>query len=83
MSLQETLNKLELLLIELNFTAADVAQEVNMLEKVPVEDSSFLQHQIHLVDIATHNLITSAHATLRRNLERDADAHRKVIYLRS
>lgn len=64
MSLQDSLVKLQLLMIDLQYTVADVVSEVDDVPAKSDIDILLLQHNARLVSLATDNLIGSAQAAL-------------------
>jgi hypothetical protein len=68
--LQDSLNKLQLLIIELEYAVADVVYEANNLQQSSDDDLWFLQQHAYLVNISAQNLVISARAALSRDLEK-------------
>jgi hypothetical protein len=66
--LQDSLSQLQILLIELQYTIADVAYEVSFADKLEENDFLPLREHALIVDIAANNLILSARAALSREL---------------
>jgi hypothetical protein len=67
--LQDSLKKLQLLLIDLEYAVADVAYEANKLPTIPGDDPSLMRRHVYLINVATDNMITAARATTLRDLE--------------
>ena len=67
MHMYESANKLQCLLIYLEYAIADTLNEIDTSRVLPSDEFMYLQHSAHIVDVSLYALIRSIRASLLHN----------------